>query len=290
MVEDLIGGVISNAAYDIIKGGVGQVFESRLGKDIPDSEREQALEAYRHAMEEWLVELIDTFHYLGFDEPEIRAFFAPYQEALPRFLIDEEVADALLKPFTMGEVDRLRFDHAILVERWQASGFPALPEEFPAQAACRRYLKRLNDKRIVTPELRDLLRTQMECTRTEVLRDLRGHWPDFDLDQYRERVRDRYRIIDLSALTPPERTDPDDTGIRLRDIFVGQDVREYVPVRDLPKEYWREVVGGRPEEGGGYHCRKEWGPSSWSSCDGTGQAGRASRYWKPSARPTHGTS
>lgn len=131
MVEDLIGGVISNTVYDIIKAGAREVFGSRLGKDIAETERDQALEAYRHAMEEWLVELIETFHYLGFDEPEIRTFFAPYQEALPKFLIDEEVADELLKPFTIGETHRLRLDHARLVERWQASGFSALPKNFP---------------------------------------------------------------------------------------------------------------------------------------------------------------
>lgn len=157
MIEGLIGDVIGNAAYDFIKAGARHVLGARLGKDIDEAQREQALAAYREAMEEWLIELIETFRYLEYDDEQIRAFFRPYQEALPKFLIDEEVADELLRPFT-DDIEQPRLDHSKLVERWQANGFKPLPLEFPAPAACRKYLRRLNQKRIVTPELRELLR------------------------------------------------------------------------------------------------------------------------------------
>ncbi|MDM8568555.1 HEAT repeat domain-containing protein [Thiotrichales bacterium HSG1] len=59
---------------------------------------------------------------------------------------------------------------------------------------------------------------------------------NFDWDKYAERVRIRYQVLDLSALTPPSRDDVDDGGILLKDVFVPQMVRESRPPRELPKE------------------------------------------------------
>ena len=59
---------------------------------------------------------------------------------------------------------------------------------------------------------------------------------NFDWDKYSERVRTRYQVLDLSALTPPSRDDVDDGGILLKDVFVPQMVRESRPPRELPKE------------------------------------------------------
>jgi predicted NACHT family NTPase len=68
------------------------------------------------------------------------------------------------------------------------------------------------------------------------LQSIRGVWPDFDLDNYAERVKTRYKVLDLSALTPPSRDDVDDGRILLKDVFVPQMVRENRPPRELPKE------------------------------------------------------
>jgi hypothetical protein len=137
MIEGVIGSIFSSAVYDLIKGAARDALKRHLGEDIEEMARDQAIKAYQEAAEEWLIELIDTFHYLGFEEEEIRQFFEPYQVALPKFLIDEEVAAELLRPFT-DEVERPSLDGAKLIQRWEANGFPDLPAEFPTKAACSR--------------------------------------------------------------------------------------------------------------------------------------------------------
>ena len=85
MIESIVG----KAAYDLIKVAALAALKPRLGDSIKKPAREQAIGAYRAAMEEWLIELLETFDYLGLDEDEIKRFFAPYMTALPKFLDDE---------------------------------------------------------------------------------------------------------------------------------------------------------------------------------------------------------
>ena len=61
----------------------------------------------------------------------------------------------------------------------------------------------------------------------------------------------RYRVLDLSALTPPSRDDVDDGRILLKDVFVPQLVRKNRPPQELPKEMLAKLYAQgelKPEE------------------------------------------
>jgi HEAT repeat protein/energy-coupling factor transporter ATP-binding protein EcfA2 len=75
----------------------------------------------------------------------------------------------------------------------------------------------------------------------DTLKSLSEMWPDFDLDNYAQRIKTRYRVLDLSALTPPARDDLDGTLVLLKEVFVQQLVKENPPPRELPKEMWEKL-------------------------------------------------
>jgi hypothetical protein len=228
--------VFGSVVPDLISKAAEKVFENRLGLALEDrDERRQASKAYHQAMEEWLVALVHNFRSVGYENDEIGAFFADYMEALPRFLADEEASEELLRPFTDAEPEP-RLDVKRLLARWQALGLPALPEDFNARGACTAYVKALTRKRIITPELRSLFQAQTVHGSLEVLRDIRGAWPEFDLNQYTRAVRQRYQTLDLSALAPAGRDDPDERT-KLRDVFVPQAARRSRLPQSLPRDY-----------------------------------------------------
>jgi HEAT repeat protein len=218
---------------------VGRVFKSILDNA---AKKRRITNAVTEAIEHWLVALLRNFQALGFEEEEIRNFFPEYQRALSVFLTDEKVAEELLKPF-MASGSRVVLNDEMLLERWHALELPKLPEDFNAASVTRGYLRRLEKARIVTSELRELYQAQLAKTQTDTLNDIRGVWPDFDLDQYAKQMKRLYRVLDLSALTPPERDDLEDARITLRDVFVPQLVKEHIPPRELPKEYWIKAAG-----------------------------------------------
>lgn len=235
MLEALMA-VFGPAVPTMIGKAAEKVFENRLGLALEDSdERRQAGKACHQAMEEWLIALVRNFQSLGYDDDEIGAFFADYMEALPRFLADEEANEELLRPFTDPEPEP-RIDADRLLARWQALSLPALPDDFNIRGACTAYVKALTRKRIITPELRSVFQAQTAHGSFEVLKDIRGAWPTFDLDQYACAARGSYQTVDLSALAPAGRDDPDEP-IQLRDVFVAQDARRSRLSHSLPRDY-----------------------------------------------------
>lgn len=196
--------------------------------------------ALGEAYAEWLAAVIFQLQGEGWDEDQIQAFFPAYAEALDTFLKDEEVAQELLKPFH-SPGGKITINADKLLARWAALGLRPLPEDFDAFDVGKSYLKRLEKARIVQPEFRDLLTAQHIATQSGLLDAIRGAWPDFDLDDYAKRLKTRYRVLDLAALTPPERDDQEKP--QLRDIFIAPHVKESRPPHEIPKGLWERAQG-----------------------------------------------
>jgi HEAT repeat protein/energy-coupling factor transporter ATP-binding protein EcfA2 len=77
-------------------------------------------------------------------------------------------------------------------------------------------------------------------TPKDTLKSISEVWPDFDLDNYAQRVKTRYRALDLSVLTPPARDDTE-AAPSLKAVFVPQQVKASRPPRELPKEIWEKL-------------------------------------------------
>jgi len=239
-MDSLILSTLGQAAsliQPIIEAATGSFLGNRYHElnGIRKEQKKPAQEAINSAFEEWVIAIQNNLRAQEYEESDLRQFFEDYKEAIEVFLNDPEVAEELLKPF-FATTTEYRIDSKLLVRRWIALELRKLPEEFDVASVSRAYLRRVQKAGIVTSELRELFLAQLAQERTNLLQSIRGVWPDFDLDQYAERVGTRYQVLDLSALTPPSRDDVDDGRILLKDVFVPQMVRENRPPRELPKE------------------------------------------------------
>lgn len=197
-------------------------------------EKKQIQDAVNSAFDVWIFAIIKNLEAQGFENSELLQFFELYKKDIKMFLEDSKVADELLKPFSVASA-KYKIDHKLLMQRWKALDLQKLPEEFHAASVCSAYLRRLKKERILIPELRKLFSAQLAQDRTNYLESIRGVWPNFDLDNYAERVKTRYRVLDLSALTPPSRDDVDDGSILLKKVFVPQMVRKSRPPHEHEK-------------------------------------------------------
>jgi hypothetical protein len=231
----MLDAILSGPLGAIITNTVGAYLANRFSKmdDTQADLRTAAEHAIQDAFEQWITAILKALEMQGFDDDELRHFFAKYQPALGKFLHDSEVVDELLQPFSATDT-KYQLNTTKLEQHWQALQLPALPDGFDLAGVNRAYVQRVKKAGIVTRELRDLFMAQLAQERTGYLEDIRGVWPDFDLDNYAKRVETRYQVLDLSALTQPERDDFQ--KISLSAVFIPQSVREQRPPRELPKE------------------------------------------------------
>ena len=229
--------LIINGLYPILKSAASIFLVSRLKENLDtiNKERKKEQQVITAAFEEWFIAIFNNLQAQEYEESDLQQFYKNYKEDIEKFLQDAEVAEALLKPF-FANTTHYQIDSKLLVRRWAALELRPLPEEFDVASVSRAYLRRIKKAGIVTAELRELFLAQLAQDRTNHLEAIRGVWADIDLDNYAERVKIRYKVLDLSALTPPSRDDVDDGGILLKDVFVPQMAKESRPPRELPKE------------------------------------------------------
>ncbi|MFZ5478615.1 MAG: NACHT domain-containing protein [Myxococcota bacterium] len=133
-----------------------------------------------------------------------------HAERLARFLAEPDVRDEVLKPLATGKPA----DGTRLATLWALRG----GGELDVVAITALYARRVRREALADPELRGRLQALLAERQVRVLEDLRGAWPELDLDLYRARVRTRWRTLDLSALVPPDHDDP--APVHVRDVFV----------------------------------------------------------------------
>ena len=232
-VKSLLEGIISNA--------VGSLF-ANIATDKFRNQQEQraALKAMLTAtFETYFLAIIRSLQAQDYDEQQIFGLLENYREPLKTWLRDKQVTDELLRPFVEVNPPK-KLNSALLQARWNALNVQELPEDWDMDFVCRTYLKRLAQERVVTPELRNLLTTQLHYQSTLALQAIRGVWHDFNVDQYAERVKKKYHVLDLSA-TATHRDDND--AIPLKSVFIPQSVKRGHPPRELPKEISTRDMG-----------------------------------------------
>lgn len=213
----------------------GSLFASVLAKKLTDKAQQKQIQLCVEGLcEEWLVSVLKSLRDIDYSEEALKELFPHYCRDLEKFVKDETVAEELLKPLTE-TTSNYQLDSALLQTRWKELNLKDLPEEFEIEEICRLYLRRVRTQGIVTTELRALYLAQLAQDSTNYLHAIRGNWPDFDLDRYKERLTTRYKTLDLSALTPPVRDDIE-VSVLLQDVFIPQTVKESRPPRELPKE------------------------------------------------------
>jgi len=222
----------------------GSLSAAYLGKKVSSHQNNKAQQAQiqlciEELCEQWLLSVMKSLAAMDYEDQALRDFFQHYNHDLERYVKDEQVVEELLKPLSETS-SHYQLNSELLQKHWQELSLQALPEDFDIQEICNLYVKRIQKQSIVSPDLRCLYLAQLNQDSTNYLQALRGAWPDFDLDQYKTRLTERYKVLDLSALTPPTRDD-NDTRLMLQDVFMPQTVKESRPPSELPKERWQQL-------------------------------------------------
>ncbi len=233
---------LGQTAGPLLKKAAERHVERFFGDRITDLTKIRKKKAIVQATESAWMECLDLIgreiQYLGDYEdadPDFKAFFGPLQE----YVKQDIIASELLRPLL--ELDDeapaagvLRFGWAYLEDA------PDLPEGFSWARIAERYRKSLATGQIFADELRPKLDAKNLARIAKILEGHLGVQPEADEARYAERMREMYRVLDLSAMLPPT---ADDRGqILLRNAFVPQKLREDPPPVELPQDLMRRLV------------------------------------------------
>ncbi|RKZ62662.1 MAG: hypothetical protein DRR08_05450 [Candidatus Parabeggiatoa sp. nov. 2] len=239
LIKSTLGSTLVSALEPIFKSAAS-AFINRFSEVEGLHAKHAAEQAIHEAFEEWLETLFYSLQLQGYGDEELRMFFQERYQEIEIFINDPEVSEELLKPF-LSITTKYQIDSDLLAQRWQELQLLPLPEDFDTASVNRAYLQRLKKAGIVTTELRHLFSAQPSQEQTNYLEAIRDVWPDFDLDNYAERIKTRYRVLDLSVLTPPTRDDREAAPILLKAVFMPQWVNKPRPLRELPKHIWYQL-------------------------------------------------
>ena len=240
------GSLLKKAAESHVEKYFGNLLDKAgsLGKESPV---EEALErAYGY----WIEATLAYLKGLGYEQEDLEA----YKDSFARLLEDDALGDELAKPLLHGDgwkgLDVLTFEEA-----WRRNACEPLPETFQWPVALSAFRRHVQKQRVVTPELQATLNAENLQALLEEVRRQGGVRPEGNERRYAERMRQKYRILDLTALAPAT---TDETGpLQLREVFLAPDVRENPPQIELPRdllhklaeqEGWRQEGGELPEE------------------------------------------
>lgn len=242
------GPLLRKAAEKHVESFFGEQLQKLAGLGKKDDVVDAAQKAYALWFE-WMLRNVQTT--LGFEGEELadeKELADEYAEAAERLLDDETVFHELLKPVRDSD-DKPDLD--VLRDAWRRHGCPPLPldEGFSWTAALTAYLRQVEKQKIGHDSLRDQLVAEMLAESLRVQKELLGVRTRVDERRYAARMREKYRVLDLTALQSPTVDDPGE--LHLRKVFLPQDVREDPPPVELPKDLLRRLV----EEG-------EWTPAS----------------------------
>lgn len=159
-----------------------------------------------------------------------KADIQQYEPALQKFIRDKKVKAWLGQAFA----PRCQsLDGKVLRDLWLELELLALPEDFSWKIS-RVYLNRVEDIIGESQELIELFEAKQLVDVNETTQHIAGVVPDFNLERYRESLRDSYGRLKLNAID----TTYSEYRVRLWSVFIPQNVREALPPSryELPKD------------------------------------------------------
>ncbi len=120
---------------------------------------------------------------------------------------------------------------------WHGLSLDPLPDGFDWTFVAESYAHDIRKLVKSNPTLRELLDTALLEQSANLLARIAGPDPGFDLAGYREYLRNRCALLQLSAI----HTSTYDRRVKLWNVFVPQSARESAPARDQPRELLRRL-------------------------------------------------
>ncbi len=228
--------VVEDFAEDTIKDWLKDIFKGRLSGVIESFKREPLEKAVKKALGKFLTlfqdQLVDAYlmEDCTLEDNEVNQKVKQYIKPLKKFLSFKSVREILGSPFQ----DNIKIINTTgLDDIWTNNNLLLLPEEFDWNRLARKYVYEVKSLLRDNQELREILDSQ----NLEKIANNQDIQPDYNLDAYRETLRERYKHLPLDGLDHTIQ----DRRIPLWDIFVIQNVRqcrEYLPkIYEIPKEY-----------------------------------------------------
>ncbi len=192
---------------------------------------ERALKTLLHEIEN---ELLDS----DFSDDDLRTL----EPHVKLFVEHENVQTCLQQLFLEPEY---QLDPKIFAEAWNQPETPNLPKDFSWQRIAKRFAREVqkirNDQ---NDELKATFDALQQNQNADALQELAGLPPDFDLDQYREALVERFGNLSFDSL---DTSGANYNAVRLWSVFVPQSVREswdyhLQQIAELPKEQQQKLL------------------------------------------------
>ncbi|ACK67069.1 putative signal transduction protein with Nacht domain [Rippkaea orientalis PCC 8801] len=224
--------IIEELAKDAAKDWVKDMFKGCLSNVVKLPQQEPLIKAAGKALKEFLDLFQQQLEDAELDNDQVKKYLKP----LKRFIGLNAVKEVLGSPF---QTNINTLDTKLLNNLWDTYHLTALPDEFNWQQLSKRYVKKVKAIIQEEKELRDILEAELlkeiaDNTNTKIK-------ANYDLIQYQETLRERYKNIPLGGLEYSIQ----DRKVPLWNVFVPQKIREcqeYLPkVNEIPKELQKKL-------------------------------------------------
>ena len=217
VIVPIVKGALEDYTKDMLKGVISEAViaanPSVMGQ------------AVRKALREFLEIFQDELESCACSAQEIRR---NYKTPVSQFIKDSQVKILLGSPFADKSISSERLRNI-----WSQKRFTELPDEFSWQDVASRYRRKVKAIIKTTPELRAVLDSDNIAEVARIIKNRFGLLPGFNLEKYRESIKDCYGYLKLNVL------DSTDHQYRLSlwKMFIPQAVREALPPSryELPK-------------------------------------------------------
>ncbi|MCP4657429.1 MAG: NACHT domain-containing protein, partial [bacterium] len=235
----LFAAAFAQVAGPLLRKAAEKHVENFFGKALDElaakGKKDPLIDVMERAYAAWFEMILANVKSLGYDEDDLKAF-----EAAGKKLIDDKaVADELLKP-VFDSADRTSPEIAILRDAWRRLDCPELPDGFRWQNVTGGYRRQVERQKVLSADLRPQLTAETLAEIREALVTIAGVRPQASEARYADRMRQKYRVLDLTALQSPTVDEPG--LILLRDAFLPQRVREDPPPVELPRDLVQKLT------------------------------------------------
>lgn len=234
ILEDFAKDLSNDIAKDASKSLLGKIYHKTFSKLT----REPLAKATLLALKEFIELVEEDLLNADIAEELLTVRYQPFIE----FFVKQDTFLALLEPlFTE---PNFMLDAAILARAWdEMTHAPTLPDEFSWERIAKAFKRRVAKIRDNYPDIKQaFVQTQTEQTHAALL-ELQGLPPDFDQENYREALLEKFQNVGFDCL--------DSTGvyyneIRLWQVFVAQSCRECFDFKpqllEIPKEHQKRLL------------------------------------------------
>jgi len=226
--------IVAPFAIDAVRG-VAKDYAEQCFKKVFTTKSQNILTKATGKAVQILLQLIqDELTACGVDEANQKVLI-PQMES---FVKDEHTKAAIENAFLGAKAEEITRDLAIA---WRSTG-GSLPDGFGWKRTVTVFLSRVKGLRQQSKELNEALAMEATIETPELLRDIVGVRPGFDIEAYRDALLKRYSRLNIDSL---DTSAPYYQEMKLWDVFVPQMLREcqeFMPqVLEIPKEHKKKL-------------------------------------------------